>query len=111
MRYLLIIAAINLCSSVCCAEPTTSSGNYYLPACYHLLNTVEYKQSSEFKEGVCAGVAQVLRQLGPSLVPPKWCAPGGVSNRKALKVVVDFLLAHPERLDEKFIDLARDAVT
>lgn len=110
MRYFLVVAAICLWSLACRAETVAGSGNYYLPACYHLLRTVEYQGSSEFREGVCVGVAQVLRQLGPSLVTPRWCPPSGTSNRSALKVIVDFLLAHPERLDERFVDLARDAL-
>jgi len=75
-----------------------------------LLDNAQHTLSGEFNEGLCAGSAEVLTQVGPSVVAFRWCPPDGTTTEQTIKIVVNFLKEHPERLNEKFINLSKEAL-
>lgn len=112
MRALLVLA---LCSWSVASEAETDvgSGNFFLPSCKAALADADRRRVipgiSDFRKGFCAGVAAVLKEVGPAL-PLRWCPPAGVTNVQTIRVIVAFLEAQPRRLHDNFMDLSIEAL-
>src|SRR5689334_10447500 len=66
-----------------------------------------------FEAGICVGILQTLTYIQP-LLDPKYgkagyCLPQRVADQQEIRVVVTYLQAHPERLQEEGQTLALDA--
>lgn len=106
----ILVAVLYIWASTSHAEVDVTSGSYYLTACQRLLDNAQHTLSGEFNEGLCAGSAEVLTQVGPSVVAFRWCPPDGTTTEQTIKIVVNFLKGHPKRLNEKFINLSKEAL-
>jgi hypothetical protein len=61
--------------------------------------------------GYCQGVASALVFVGRNLSENlRFCTPEKSTNFQAVKVVIAFIEAHPERLHESFMALALEAL-
>jgi hypothetical protein len=88
------------------AAEDTFSANYWLPHCKEYL-AAKYSAHAL----TCLGQVAALMQTGPILQPTlTFCAPVGVTAEQALRVVVQTLEAHPEKLQANFAGLAIGAL-
>lgn len=101
----LVLATANCCKAR--AETDYGSGNQMLPHCEHY---VSRNANFDVWDGECGGVVSTL-MFFRSLLQPKYsfCAPDGVINEQAARVLVKYLRSHPERLHLNLRGLANDA--
>jgi hypothetical protein len=92
------------------AEEPALSGEVLLKHCESALQN---STPPSFEAGVCVGMLQTLTYIQP-LLDPKYekagyCLPQRVAEQQEIQVVVTYLQAHPERLQEEGQTLALDA--
>ena len=106
MRLAYAVATMCTWTSLACAQEDRSSGALFAPHCKSLLNAPR----DSFMEGMCLGMLQGIVGVGRGLPAEiRFCQPPNNPTREPLAVVVRFLDAHPERLNEKFGVLALEA--
>ena len=66
-------------------------------------------EADAYWRGGCGGEVLEVWDIGAAL--KRICAPHGVILNDAVRVVVDFISARPERMDERFTALALEALT
>jgi hypothetical protein len=105
MRALLVAALLVWAGQAAGAEDDNSA-NYLLPACRASVDT-NYKHDL-FIQGACAGMITGIRDmLHHSKVI---CSPDKATNGQAIRVVIQYIEARPERMHERFSLLAREAL-
>jgi hypothetical protein len=104
MRY---AVAILLALTVPASAEDRDSANYILPGCKALLDR-STPQTEAFWRGRCVGI---LEGLWFGIGGRDFCLPNGVTNKQTLAVVVKYIEARPERMHERFGDLAIEALT
>jgi hypothetical protein len=85
------------------AQQDTASANAMMPACRSSLNQDDNRLM--FNQGVCIGSVRTLIFALPDL-----CAPREVSVAQATRVVVKYIDDRPERMHERFLPLAAEAL-
>src|SRR5262249_47024276 len=102
----MLLAAAALMGSPAWAEDF-NSGNYLMPGCrkYVMGNYTSYIEA--FMSGMCAGTVETLMTFSRVL---DFCLPPGVTADQGMRVVVQYIDSHPERLQEYFKQLATDAL-
>jgi hypothetical protein len=93
------------------AEEPAVSGAVLLKHCESVLQD---GAPQSFEAGHCVGILETLRYIQP-LLDPKYekagyCLPPGLSYEQEVRMVVTYLQAHPERLQEEGRTLALDAL-
>jgi hypothetical protein len=83
------------------AENTSSAG-YVMVGCRHLLGQDD---GIPLLQGVCAGSIQAVWEVAPGV-----CTPRGAPLSQAIHTVVQYIDAHPARLNESFAVLAAEAL-
>jgi Rap1a immunity proteins len=111
MRAVLVVV-LCLWSSVSVAQtPDFKSGNFFLPGCKSFLADLGVTSTVAREEGECLGIVITLLRFGEELTTQRRnCAPANITNGEAIRVVVVFLEARPQRLHENFIDLSAEAL-
>ena len=84
------------------AEPRPDSAEWVLPGCRALLSE---GKSEPFKQGVCLGMIAAVSEM------PGICVPGGMTHEQSVRAVVRYIEARPDQAQERFIQLAREALT
>jgi hypothetical protein len=88
------------------AEDTTTA-NQMLPGCKGLLDDRMTSGVSVYQQGRCGGhVASLVYGVGEQ----EFCSPKGVSIGQAVAVVIKYIEARPERMQEPFGKLAVEAL-
>jgi Rap1a immunity proteins len=109
VRALLISSVLLVVSSLECYAQT---GNSSLAGCKAMIasseGTYNFSQKEMFEIGYCTGVAATLLNIEGDV---KWCPPDKATNLQLIRVIVAYLEAHPDKLNEGFIFLAMDALT
>ena len=83
------------------------SANFYLPGCKGLLDDRMTSGVSVYQQGRCGGhVASLVYGVGEQ----EFCSPKGVSIGQAVAVVIKYIEARPERMQEPFGKLALEAL-
>jgi hypothetical protein len=109
MRWALI-ALMCVWSTVSAAQDRRWTGNLLLPACKTLLNDDNGMDFLiAYNQGICMGSVQTLAVVA-KMVPGTVCAPQGVTTGQTVRVIIAFLEARPQRLNEDFSLLAVEAV-
>ena len=94
------------------ADDGFNSGNHWLRY-YKRCAEAQYssQQSPNFHDGYCLGQTNALTAVSRVLPDPlRFCMPEGGSNQQAVRIIVSFLKAHPERLHEDVVILSIDAL-
>ena len=107
---LLLLAAFALAGTPSVAEEDNlHSANAIMPGCRALLSN----SNGGFAMGLCVGVVEgmiyemsVWQETSPSFV----CLPKGITIEQAVRVVVAYIEARPERMHERFKLLANLAL-
>ncbi|WP_367278415.1 Rap1a/Tai family immunity protein [Bradyrhizobium sp.] len=64
-----------------------------------------------YNMGICDGTLIALGAIGPTLpVGLRFCPPTDATVQQSLRVVINYLDAHPARLHEPFVDLTITAL-
>ncbi|WP_445730622.1 Rap1a/Tai family immunity protein [Methylocystis sp. IM2] len=92
------------------AEEDFNSGNSYLEPCRKaaLAEHIRADIFEAMKIGYCMGTVETILSVSPSVGV---CAPKGATNSQAIRVVTRYLDQHPEKTNEDFRFLTRDALT
>jgi hypothetical protein len=107
-------------TTVGAAEVGQDSANFVLPGCKESVNHGPSRYpDAEFRCGIevggLLGTAEYERRSGNRVAPfgsqKPLCAdvPRGVTTEQAMRVVISYIEARPQRLHEPFIDLAIEA--
>jgi len=98
------------------------SANEFIPACRLALQlrdkygeggvvTLPVDSPYVMAAGQCMGMVAALTEVGTVLVPQfRFCPPSGVTYTQALRVVLSYLDAHPQRTNEPLTALAVEAL-
>jgi Rap1a immunity proteins len=109
-----LVGALCVWALVCTAQNLDpQSGNYFLPGCRTFIETLPNTTLDQAnRAGQCLGIVKALLRLGEdlSITPFRNCSPNSVTSGEAVRAVVTFLEARPQRLHENFIDLAAEAI-
>ena len=122
MRFsIALLAALTLAgtTSAKAVEDRPDSANAIMPGCRASLSNQYNDQLEAIMAGVCVGTvnglifeASVLEQMSARVPHTEvFCAPEEVTIDQALRVVVAYIDAHPERMHERFPLLALLALT
>lgn len=86
-------------------------GNELLEDCNEAINLLDNtgRQANPFKAGTCMGYVMATSETYPLLAPKKLCLPFDFKNNQAIRVVVKFLKANPEKLHDASSGLVMDA--
>lgn len=95
----------NAQSSVPTAPGYRQSANRFLPYCQ--LSDEAPPDGDYLSRGFCQGVIYSLVNV---LRPPAACVPPGITMDQATRVVVKYISTKPERMHERFIALAEEAI-
>src|SRR5262245_27478759 len=102
---------LNLFSVAGSAEEPALSGAVLLKHCEAVL---QEGAPQSFEIGHCVGILETLRYIQPLLDPQYgkagYCLPPGLSYEQEARVVVTYLQAHPEKLQEEGRTRALDAL-
>ena len=79
-----------------------NSGKAAMPGCRE---AEKYHSPNIYKRGLCMRIVSTLLDLDPKI-----CLPPSVTNFQAVRVVVKYIDARPERLHENFKALAGEAL-
>ena len=83
------------------------SADYMMEGCVRYLNGNLTRARTAFRAGACVGVLNTLVWIGSSFVPHlRFCPPEGVTTEQAVSVVVRYIEARPESIDDPFAGLA-----
>lgn len=82
-----------------------NSANYFMSGCKGFLDA-STPTVNAVNQGLCAGFIAGIGYAAASV-----CVPQGVTNNQAVAVVVKYIEARPERMHERFADLALEALT
>jgi hypothetical protein len=83
------------------------SGNYVMLGCRSALESSAPKPSETiFREGLCAGILTVIRELRIVGI----CVPTEIPNSQVIRVVTQYIDSRPVRLNESFTNLATEAL-
>ena len=112
LRGTALIVAMIFGSQVAIAEPDQSSANHIMPACRVAALPITFSNTEESKEDVsrtslCVGIIVGLGYAGQ---PFGICLPVGATTQQAVRVVVQYIDGHPERMQESFNYLAVEAL-
>lgn len=103
-----VIIVISLQQSSAQGGKDTSSGNYMLPHCKHFASD---NYSYDVWDGDCGGVISALLFFGRAFATPnKICAPSGVTQGQAARIIINYLERNPEILHLDFKGLAHSAL-
>ena len=87
-----------------------NSGTFWYSPCKAFL-TGQGDLPDTFRKGECGGIVETVAYLASFLpLDVRSCPPTGSTTGQAVRIVVSFLEAHPERLHEDFTDLAMEAL-
>ena len=122
MRFsIALLTALTLAgtTSAKAVEDRPDSANAIMPGCRASLSNQYNDQLEAIMAGVCVGTvnglifeASVLEQMSARVPHAEvFCAPEEVTIDQALRVVVAYIDAHPERMHERFPLLALLALT
>jgi Ssp1 endopeptidase immunity protein Rap1a len=104
MRYAVAIMLLALT-----LPASAQSANTMMPACKAYVDGVVRPfmdaQIEFFEYGRCFGFVEGLAYTGA------FCVPSGVNKNQAVAVVIKYIEARPERMHERFGDLALEALT
>ena len=110
MKTLLLVATCCACATLsgAQAENKVGLGKDVLPMCKKAL----IDPSASWEPGICLGSIKTLVDLGRNALEPayRFCIPPQAPLASAMGVVVTYLDARPERLNESFASLAIDAM-
>ena len=79
------------------------SANFFLPGCKDFI-----EGRSNFFGGRCVGAVEVLEALNSDT--KLFCPPDAVNSQQRVRVIVSYIEAHPERMNEDFRLLANEAM-
>ena len=88
-------------------QATDRSARTVIVGCEALLAGKEFEQDAYWRGG-CGGA--VLGVWDTSAALKQVCTPHGVTLPDVVRIVVDFIAARPERMDELFTTLALEAL-
>jgi hypothetical protein len=105
---LMLAAAIAMLTTTGHAQPSAGSAhehsaNYIIATCRNFV--LKNYSSRPFLQGVCVGTVDTLRNTVPGA-----CVPITVTAGQAVRVVVKYIDARPERQHESFRKLAVEAI-
>jgi hypothetical protein len=104
-----LVVATLLALTMQASAEDTHSANFILPGCKGFLDRENTPPPSEvFRQGVCAGFVD---GLGYGVGGKDFCPPNGVTRDQAVAVVIKYIEARPERMQEHFGNLAYEALT
>ena len=83
------------------AEARPDSAEWVLPGCQALISE---GKSEPFKQGVCLGMTAAISEM------PGICVPGGMTHEQSVRTVVRYIEARPAQAQDRFIQLAREAL-
>jgi Ssp1 endopeptidase immunity protein Rap1a len=100
--------AILLALTMPASAADTDSANYFLPGCKGILDRKAPSDPSEaMRQGLCVGlVVGLVYGAGGN----HFCQPNGATSDQVVAVVVKYIEARPERMHERFGDLALEAL-
>jgi hypothetical protein len=101
LRSFVLVTALVANCKVSLAEDANSA-NAAMPGCRE---AEKYHSPNIYKRGLCMGIVSTLLDLDPKI-----CLPPSVTNFQAVRVVVKYIDARPERLHENFKALAGEAL-
>ena len=107
MRTFIIIASLALAlTQVELAEGNPNSANAIMPGCRAFLGAEPPRSNMDwFKEGECVGVLHGLADLMERL-----CIPSEATQSQVVRVVVNYIDRHPEKMHMPFTHLAAEAL-
>jgi Rap1a immunity proteins len=82
----------------------SSSAKFYLPGCKDFV-----AGKSNFYAGRCVGTIEALGAV--SLAAKLFCPPESNNNLQRVRVVITYIEARLERINEDFVSLANEAMT
>jgi hypothetical protein len=86
------------------AVPRSSSADFFLAGCKDYIRGA----TRDFFSGRCAGAVEVLGALNSET--KRFCPPENLDNLQRVKVIVDYIEAHPERKKADFMLVANEAM-
>ena len=84
------------------AQARPDNAEWVLPGCRALLSE---GKSDPFKQGVCLGMTAAVSEM------PGVCVPAGMTHEQSVRAIVNYIEARPAQAQERFIQLAREALT
>jgi len=81
------------------------TGNDLIKACHGVFDDDKPEPGEAIDQGYCMGAVSMLMQLGATTTL-KFCPPANATVYQGVRVVLKFMDATPERLNEQFIGLA-----
>jgi hypothetical protein len=110
---LLLGAALALTVTVASAQEDFKSANVVLPGCKIYIDLLEGRDPKltmpiAIAAGYCAAVLDVL--VSSSALDPAMCLNPNIENGQAIRVFVRYIEARPQRMHERFLVLAREAL-
>jgi len=103
LGWVAVLAALILATQPASAEEDMDSAEYIMPGCRQFLVS---NTPFHFLDGNCNGVVDDIEFASADL-----CAPRDSTLRDAVRVVVQYIDAQPDRQQESFRALAREALT
>src|SRR5215212_8142712 len=97
------------------AQENKSSANYMLPYCRAAVNNKPPTLSTDaVLQGMCVGIVDaidfVMSEYQPEEQEYRSCPPSDVILKQAVQVVITYIDARPERMNENFKKLAIEAI-
>jgi Rap1a immunity proteins len=115
MRALVLGTAIGLMATPALAQDDKFSANSMLPYCRAALNNQAPIVTSEaIMQGMCIAIVDVIDFMMSNYPPEEQeyrsCPPSDMTLREAVQVVITYIDARPERMNENFKTLAIEAI-
>ena len=93
------------------AQEDLKSGNAMLPHCKRALSYIPPDSGADVPLALCLGAVMGIASTADRLPPEaRFCPPPSVTPDQLVRVVVQYLEAHPARLHENFFQLAYQAM-
>lgn len=97
------------------AQEDKHSANYMLPYCRAAVNKEEITRPADgVVRGVCIGLIEaidfMLSEYPPEEKEKNSCPPAGVPLDQTVRVVITYIEARPQRMNENFKKLAMEAI-
>jgi hypothetical protein len=115
MRAFIISASLVLALTQVGMAEEGNSGLVITQGCRYYLNdalpeSVPESLMTGFLEGKCVGTIQGLTGMARLQKPSPFCVPDSVTNEQEVRVVVNYIDRHPEKMHLYFSYLAYDAL-
>ena len=105
--FLLGLLAAALLHQTAHAQPSVRNANFMLEGCRDFLSNSD---RNPIRQGYCLGIVTGLGYLQAYFpLDQKSCFPKGATQEQELRVVVDYIERHPQRMHEDFRELTLEA--